>query len=362
MEVRVRKFAVLILLSAACFAPLDAEIVDAFSGSPAPPQAKVPSIIFSSLLASVSVDARTGRIKLGDLHATAVPANASGRAELLSPSGDPILHWTWSLDDFPLPPPYKLLAVKGPFKADGKPASYSETAINSPGKYAIDFYLGKDHFYTYRFSVRRSEPEDRATEEVLFLSDGAWDDWGYIYYADAKASKTLFWKIFLRDEHRRFDFHKINVRIVRVSDGKLICRSPEDKAYHLSHDWVRHDFFFYAAGSDATGTDYFRASDLIQKDGEYAIEMDFDGELYGRWLFEVKGRKIVRKDEPDTIGGDPLSVIDGGLDAWWLKRVSLESGGSSESVLARLTQLPSRPLPAFSLQPRASARGREFRP
>ena len=331
MGVRIRKFAVLVLLSTACFAQVGPRFAAKQAGLPVTGQSKAPSLIFSSLLASVSVDARSGRIKLGDIHATTLPEKASGRAVLLGPGGEPVLHWKWKPDSFPLPPPYKLLAFDGPFDADGEIAAYSETALTTPGNYALDFYIEDQRFYTFRFSLRREEPEDRSTGEVLFLSDGAWNDWGYVYYANAKTSKTLFWKIFLRDEHHKLDFHKINVRIVRLSDGKLVCRSPVNKAYHLSHDWVRHDFFFYAAESEAFGTNYFSAGDLLRRDGAYALEMDFDGKDYGRWEFEVKKGKIVNEVADKTIGGDPLSFVDGGLDAWWLRKESRESHQSSGS-------------------------------
>lgn len=331
MGVRIRKFAALLLLSTACLAQVGPRFAAEQVGSVSLPQSKTPSLIFSSLLASVSVDARSGRIKLGDLHATTLPEKASGRAVLLGPKGDAVLHWNWKEDSFPLPPPYKLLAVDGPFASDGDAAAYSETALTTPGPYALDFYVGKERFYTFRFSLRREEPEDRSIGEVLYLSDGAWNDWGYLYYANKMQSKTLFWKIFLRDENHKLDFHKVNVRIIRLSDGKLVCRSPEDKAYHLSHDWVRHDFFFYAADSAASGTDYFAARDLLRRDGAYALEMDFDGRAYGRWLFEVKAGKIVSGEKEKNIGGDPLSFVDGGLDAWWLKKEPGEPHEAGES-------------------------------
>ena len=49
--------------------------------------------------------------------------------------------------------------------------------------------------------------------------------------------------------------------------------------------------------------------------------MTMDGKPYGTWNFAVKGGQLVYTG-PTAPGSDPLTRVEGGLDAWWYKEIA----------------------------------------
>ena len=285
------------------------------------PQTYSPGIMFSTLLENVNVNARGGYFKLGNqMQNVFVPDGSTGRAVLSRANGTEFCHWKWDLDTFGLRPPYKLFSFKNPLNPDGSNFDYSNMKLTQPGKYVMDFYIGEKRFYTFDFSVRTVEPANPFDGATLYLTDGPWNDWGYLFYPDADPSQNLIWKVWLREATHTRASHKVRVEIVRDKDKKLICQSRENTSYSFRNDWVRYSFDMVNPPVKTSGGAYFKAKDLLAVDGGYTLTMKIDGAVYGVWKFRVEGGKFNHTGQTVRGTADPMTFVEGGKDAFWYKR------------------------------------------
>jgi hypothetical protein len=87
----------------------------------------------------------------------------------------------------------------------------------------------------------------------------------------------------------------------------------------LKPEWVRYEFDMVFPEGVANYGEYFKARDLVNKDGDYVLKMYIGDEIYGQWHFSVEGGKL--KPVGRTVrGSDPLTFIEGGKDAFWYER------------------------------------------
>lgn len=280
-----------------------------------------PTLVFSAMLANIAVEARTGKVRLGSgLQSAYMPKDATGTVVLSRQRGSQIFNWNWFLDTFPLPKPYKLLGFENALGPDGMRVAFSDLSLSEPGAYVFDFYLDGKRFQTFPFTLRILDSEDKFGEDKLYLADGAWNDWGYLYYLRANPENALLWKIFMRSEAGRVSSHSIDVRIVSEGTGDVICSSPPEKSYRLSNDWVRQDIVLFGPGADTSGRNYFRAKNLLRKAGNYTLEMRVDGDIYGKWRFSIEAGQLVRKGRASRDTADAVEFIEGGSDAFWYRK------------------------------------------
>ena len=73
-------------------------------------------------------------------------------------------------------------------------------------------------------------------------------------------------------------------------------------------------------GATAAWGEYFKAKDLLAKDGDYTLTVKVNETLYGTWKFAVAGGKFQYKGRTVRAEADPLRFIEGGRDAWWYCR------------------------------------------
>lgn len=306
------------LLAAALFA------VSAFaSGTAGPPpeeaQKYPPGIMYSTILANVKVNARGGWFHLGNqIQNVFVPSGSSGKAVLSRGNGTEICHWMWELDEYALPPPYKLFAFRQPLEPSGRNYDPQKLKLTEPGAYVLDFYIGSKVMYSFPFSVSTLEPENPFDGETMYFIDGAWSDWGYLFYKDAEPGNTLYWKIWLRERSFRLPNRKVSVEITRDSDRKVVCLTNTGLTFNFSQEWVRYEFQLVGPG-DAYGS-YFKARDLLAVDGAYTLRMAIDGKEYGRWKFSVAAGRLVTTGRADRAKADSLSFVEGGKDAFWYEK------------------------------------------
>lgn len=277
-----------------------------------------PGIMFSTILSNVTVNANGGWLKLGNqMQNVFMPDPATGKVVISKVEGPEICHWLWELDTFGLRPPYKLFAFKLPRNPDGSAFDSSKLKLTQPGNYVVDFYLGEKRFYTFPFSVRALEPANPFDGQTLYLTDGAWNNWGYLMYPDANPEQNLFWKIWLRESAYKQTDHKVKVEVIRDQDKKLICQNREDVTLRFQHDWIRYSFDLVNPPVKTSSGDYFKAKDLLAVDGPYTLRMTIDGNLYGVWKFQVSGGKLNYTGRTVRGQADPLTFVEGGKDAWW---------------------------------------------
>ncbi len=281
-----------------------------------------PGVVFSTILNSFAVNADGGWIKLGNqMQNVFMPDGATGRLVLSTAEGKEICHWAWQLDGTRLRPPFKLFGFTQPVNPDGSNFDYSNLKITRPGKYVLDFFIGAEKFYTFPFGMHAIEPDNPFDGKTKYLVDGAWNDWGYLFYTDANAEQNLIWKIWLRESEYKQKEHKLRIEVVRDADKKLICQNRENMTFRFRSDWVRHDFDMINPPVKTSGGAYFKAKDLLAVDGGYTLTMKMDGAVYGVWKFKVEGGKLNYSGRTVRGSADPMTFIEGATDAWWYEKV-----------------------------------------
>jgi hypothetical protein len=189
----------------------------------------------------------------------------------------------------------------------------------APGQYTLDFYVENDHFYHFPFGISKLKPANAFDGGDFYFIDGDWEKWGYLYYFEANPDKNLTWKIWLRHKatERRGIDAKIDVTIYR--GGKPIAKS-RPSTHRLKPWWIRYAFELIEPMKGTSGGRYFKASDVVNKDGAYTLKMVINGKPYGTWSFSVKGGKLNYTGRTVRGKADRLTFIEGGKDAWWYKK------------------------------------------
>jgi hypothetical protein len=281
-----------------------------------------PGIMFATILNNVTVNARGGWLSLGNqIQNVFMPEGSTGKIVLSKANGSELIKWDWNLDEFGLTPPYKLFNLKQALKPDGSVFPVSDLKLTAAGNYTIDFYIGDKKFYTYPFTVSTLDPANPFDGETMYFTEGAWNDWGYLFYRDANPENSLVWKIWLRERSFKTPDHKIKIEVVRDSDRKVICKNRDDVTFTFQHDWVRYEFDMVDPPVKTSGGEYFRAKDLLAVDGAYTLKMAIDGKEYGTWKFKIAANKPVSAGRTERGKADPLTFVEGGKDAFWYERV-----------------------------------------
>ena len=282
------------------------------------PQKMPPGIMFSTILNNVGLHARTGRFTLkNQMQNVFMQDGSNGKVVLSRQDGPEFCHWLWTLDTFGLKPPYKLFAFKQPLNPAGGNFPINDLKLTTPGNYTLDFFVGGEKFYMFPFSVKTIEPESAFDGETIYVLDGAWNDWGYLFYGNADPEQNLIWKIWLREPAYTKKDHKVRVEVIRDRDKKLICQSRENTTYNFQHEWVRYQFDLVNPPVKTSGGAYFKAKDLLAVDGPYTLKMTIDGNLYGLWKFSINGGKPNYTTRTVRGEADPMTFVEGGKDAWW---------------------------------------------
>lgn len=299
--------------------------IDAFAARAEPP-ANPPGLMFSTVLNGLKTDARRGAFYVDQLQAVFLPPAESKSIYPYNPDDGGKL-WATLQDgagaelarfDFygeKREPPFWLL---GSYKLSGpaKPSDGGKRLKLAKGDYVLEFFVEGTRFYRFPFAIDVISSGDAFAPEDYTFVDGDWSNWGYLYYPDANPEQNIEWKTWLRNKaHERSKDVKISVEVRRGK--KLICVSRPGTTHTLQPEWTRFAFGLVNPPEGTSGGGYFKAKDLLATDGAYTLDMAIDGKPYGQWSFTVKGGKLQYAGRAERGGGDPLTFIEGGRDAWW---------------------------------------------
>ena len=280
-----------------------------------------PSVMFSSLLNNISLQEKDGKFDLGNqIQVVFVKENQNGTLVVRKADGTELYKQDWHTEL--VREPYYLVAQTKTIDAATGETIYGMKL--QEGDYVLDFYLEGVKFYAYPFSVKKRSPSDPFAGGPFYTLEGDWQDWGYLIYSEARPDQTLYWKIFLRhlDTERMEKDFKIDVRIVRDKDKKLVCGGPgPGTTISLFHRWVRYEFMMSHPEKEQKYGEYFKAQNLLAVDGDYTLTLYLDEKPYGVWKFKVQNNKLAYDGRTVRGQADPQSFIEGGRDAWWYKRV-----------------------------------------
>jgi hypothetical protein len=277
-----------------------------------------PGLSFSSLLNGVQMLPKDGQFGLHQIQATFLPDDCKeGFTVLRTADGKELFQFDWRPQT--LKKPYSLLDVyKATDLITGESPASQRTSLTTPGDYVLDFYLPTEHFFTFPFSVAKVGDDDPFGAGQCYVLNGAWQDWGYLFYTDAKPEQSLQWKVWLRNKGCDEKSIKVRIEIRRDQDGELVCTSREHTTNSCQPKWARLEFdMVFPEGKEVPHGTYFKAKDLLNSDGAYTLTMKIDEQLYGTWKFAVEGGKLNYTGRTLRGEADPLTFIEGGRDAWW---------------------------------------------
>lgn len=277
-----------------------------------------PGLSFSSLLNGVQSLAKNGQFRVERVQATFLPDDCKeGYTVLRTADGKELFQLDWRVQS--LEKPYSLLDIyKITDLGSGESRGGGGIDLNTPGDYVLDFYLPAEHFYTFPFSVAKIGGDDPFGAGECFTLNGDWQDYGYLFYRDAKPDQSLQWKVWLRNDGCEEESVKVRIEITRDQDGELVCTSRENTTNSCQPKWTRIEFdMVFPEGKDVPHGTYFKAQDLLATDGAYTLTMKLDDQPYGTWKFAVKDGKLQYTGRTLRGTADPLTFIEGGRDAWW---------------------------------------------
>ncbi len=267
-----------------------------------------PGIMFASLLNNVRLVSNNASFSLDNqMQGVFMPAGAKGWVIFRKADGAELYRFDFKTELIKLP--YMRFDFMTATDLSSGQSSLLMFPFKEPGSYVLDFYLEGAKFYTFLFSIAKKSPSDPFAGGDVYLIDGDWSSWAYLYYPKADPGNSL-----------SLDYAP-RIEITRDKDKKLVCTSRENQTISLHREWNRFEFDMIFPMVKTSGGAYFKAKDLLAVDGSYTLKLALSGKLYGTWKFSVKGGKLTYGDRTDRSKADPLTFIEGGQDAWWYKKM-----------------------------------------
>jgi len=279
-----------------------------------------PGLSYSSVLNGVLLQSKNGQFRLNAIQGTFFPPNVEGWTILKKAGGGDIYRIEFKTQTLKAPYFYMDFWKTTDLRTN-KNLGAGWFSLTETGDYVLDFYLPTGKFHTFPFSVSKLSAGDPFAGGDYYFLEGDWADWGYLYYRGAKPDQNLQWKVWLRNKAaENYRDAKVRVEIVRDRDKKLICTSRENTTYSLNPKWVRYAFDMVFPPEQTSYGKYFKAKDLLAVDGAYTLKMTVNGKHYGTWKFSIKGGKPQYTGRTLRGKADPLTFVEGGLDAFWYKK------------------------------------------
>ena len=167
--------------------------------------------------------------------------------------------------------------------------SGGDLLLSDVGDYVLEFSVNGQAFDKFSFSVAKHKHVDGS---VKYIRNGPWNDLGYIYYDKNARRPELSFVFWLRDllegtGVRPDNTGKYLAKLVRNGDGKTIGISNKEgrSSFYPTRQWKKQSISFM----DAEKPERLTAETVLAKDGDYHIEFNFEGKLYGKYPFSVKG-------------------------------------------------------------------------
>jgi len=289
-----------------------------------------PGLLFSTLLNGVKMNHNDGKLRIDDIQAVFLPDVTSNSSNHYDPDtggklwtilrkadGTALYRLDWYAEK--IKDPFWLLnSYRATDLGSNRVLGGGPLAFNQPGDYVLDFHLSSGLFYAFPFSLVRASSSDPLAGECLLLS-GAWEKWGYFYYADADPQRQLLFKIWLHNNGPQEKDVRIKIE-VKNQAGKLVCTSRPGMTQTLAPEWNRFEYDLISPMQGTSGGAMFTAGQLLAKNGSYTLKLTIDGNLYGTWSFQVAGGKLVYSGRTLRGKADPLTFVEGGRDAWWYEK------------------------------------------
>jgi hypothetical protein len=288
-----------------------------------------PGISFWSLLQYASVGYSDGHLQIEKLYAVCLPATkpAGDSNYAYSPEqggkltsvikgaeGQLINTYVWYAEN-----------ISGLWELSNYKVLGGTVSSLKPGRYTLEFQIDGNMFYRFPFSVSSVDSTDPYSPPgTRYFIDGAWSDYGNIFYQRNDPASTLRFTTWLQEKVSRVEKKSTpyTAELVRMQDGKVIGQDRGD--LNLAPQWQQMDVYFQPGNGGAKGTP-IKASELLQQDGAYQVHLTVDGKPYGTYALSVKEGKIqlqgrqLPEHSPTT--DRIVDTMSGGRYlSWWIKR------------------------------------------
>ena len=300
------------------------------SHSPTTQKTCTPGVSFWKLLDEVRVGYTDGRLALGRLYAVClpVPAKQSSSNYPYDPDGGGKLATVLKSADGKVLNTYVWYAESigglwelSRYKVLG---GYEAVKPLGPGNYTLEFAIEDKPFYRFQFSLVAIKSDDPyAAEGNRYFIEGAWNEYGNIYYQRNDPQSSLTFTTWVQDKvgHQNKSSVPYDVKLINARDGSVL--GSHDGTLRLEPRWLKADFYFRPSGGDPNA--YFKAGDLLREDGRYSVRLTINNKLYGTYPFVVKGGRIELQGKQIRESTDPMVYIvdylsGGRYTSWWIKR------------------------------------------
>lgn len=298
--------------------------------SPTGQKSCAPGVSFWKLLDEVRVGYTDGRLALGRLYAVCLPPpgkqsssnypydpDGGGKLATLVKSADgKVLNtYVWYAESI------GGLWELSRYKVLG---GYEAVKPLAAGNYLLEFTVEDKPFYRFPFSVAVVKSDDPyAAAGNRYFIEGAWNDYGNIYYQRNDPQSILTFTTWVQDKvgHQNQNSVPYEMKLVNARDGREI--GVADGTLRLQPRWLKADLHFRPSGGDKNA--YLKAGDLLREDGRYSVRLTINNKLYGTYPFVVKGGRIELQGKQIREKTDPMDFIvdylsGGRYTSWWIKR------------------------------------------
>ena len=286
------------------------------------PSQPAPSILYSDILKSMSdqVAWETGKFRVFEqVRMTFLPAatysarggNDARLAHEISNAEGQVgwrAFWDCSQDKFPF---WICNAVGN-----------SDPPVLLPGEYSFTWFIEGEAFWKLPITVTREGDPNDIFSQPKFYFDGPWDDYAYFYIGSGNTSSTPTFNIFLRDKESRpgGNWVEKTLEVDVRRDGQTVGGYPmvgRSGDFTLKPWW---EVLEVALREPDEGGAVFPATNILET-GEYEVIVKLGGEPYATYTYEAEDGQIPRTGRQDRNSADPLELLEGGRDRFYIRRV-----------------------------------------
>ena len=288
----------------------------------------VPGVSFWKLLDEVKVGYTDGRLQLGTLYAVCLPtpARQSTSNYPYDPDGGGKLSTMVKTADGKTLNTFVWYAssIGGLWEMSRYKVVGGAVKPLVAGNYLLEFAIDDKPFYRFPFSVVVLKNDDPYQPEGnRYLLEGAWNEYGNIYYQRNDPQSILTFTTWVQDKagHQSKTSTPYDIKIVNARDGRVVAE--DSGSLRLEPRWLKAALHFRPAGGDKNA--YYKAGDLLREDGRYIVRLSMNNKPYGEYPFVVKGGRIELQGKQIREKTDPMvylvDYLSGGrYTSWWITR------------------------------------------
>lgn len=298
--------------------------------SPTSVKSCTPGVSFWNLLDEVRVGHTDGRLGIGRIYAVCLPTPAKqstsnypydpdGGGKLVtlvkSADGKVLNTYVWYAESI------GGLWELSRYKVLG---GYESVKPLAAGNYLLEFVVEDKPFYRFPFSVVSLKNEDPyAPAGNRYFIEGAWNDYGNIYYQRNDPQSSLTFTVWVQDKVGQQNQTAVpyELKLTNTRSGRVV--GVGDGSLRLQPRWLKAGLYFRPSGGDKNA--YLKAGELLREDGPYKVELTINNKLYGTYPFVVKAGRIELQGKQVREKTDAMSYIvdylsGGRYTSWWIKR------------------------------------------